>query len=27
LGSTQTAAWLGPREGCRLMPEADRLPD
>ncbi|MGU1585287.1 amidase, partial [Pseudomonas aeruginosa] len=21
------AAWLGPREGCRLMPEADRLPD
>lgn len=26
LGSTQTAAWIGPREGCRLLPEADALP-
>ncbi|KAF1052372.1 MAG: hypothetical protein GAK43_01957 [Stenotrophomonas maltophilia] len=27
LGSTQTAAWIGPREGCRLLPQADALPD
>lgn len=27
LGSTQTAAWLGAREGCRLMPQADALPN
>lgn len=27
LGSTQTAAWLGAREGCRLMPQADALPE
>ncbi|AGI25951.1 amidase [Pseudomonas sp. MT3] len=26
LGSTQTAAWLGAREGCQLMPQADELP-
>src|SRR5215207_8613466 len=26
LGSTQTAAWLGPRQGCQLLPEADALP-
>lgn len=26
LGSTQTAAWLSAREGCRLMPQADELP-
>ena len=26
LGSSQTAAWLGPREGCRLLPAADALP-
>ncbi|PWU29542.1 amidase [Pseudomonas sp. RW407] len=25
LGSTQTAAWFGPREGCRLLPQADAL--
>lgn len=25
LGSTQTAAWIGPREGCRLLPQADAL--
>ncbi|MCJ1885795.1 amidase [Pseudomonas sp. LA21] len=27
LGSTQTAAWLGTREGCRLMSQADELPN
>lgn len=27
LGTTQTAAWLGVREGCRLMSQADDLPD
>ncbi|WP_152225904.1 amidase [Pseudomonas sp. SCB32] len=27
LGSTQTATWLGAREGCRLMPQADELPN
>ena len=27
LGSTQTAAWLGAREGCQLMPQADDLPE
>lgn len=26
LGATSTAAWLGPRQGCQLLPEADRLP-
>lgn len=26
LGSSQTAAWQGPREGCQLLPEADALP-
>ncbi|MES2821077.1 MAG: amidase [Pseudomonadota bacterium] len=26
LGSTQTAVWLGPREGCLLLPQADALP-
>ena len=26
LGSTQTAAWLGQRQGCQLVPEADALP-
>lgn len=26
LGSTQSAAWFGAREGCRLLPEADRQP-
>ncbi|MCY1414171.1 hypothetical protein D9M71_296140 [compost metagenome] len=26
LGSTQTAVWVGAREGCRLLPEADALP-
>ncbi|MGL4316742.1 MAG: amidase [Pseudomonas sp.] len=26
LGSSQTAAWLGPREGCQLQPQADPLP-
>ncbi|WP_371369631.1 amidase [Pseudomonas sp. QL9] len=25
LGSTQTAAWISPREGCRLLPQADAL--
>lgn len=27
LGSTQTATWLGAREGCQLMPQADDLPE
>ena len=27
LGSTQTAAWLGAREGCQLMPQAGTLPE
>lgn len=27
LGSTQTAAWLGAREGCQLMPQAYDLPE
>lgn len=26
LGRSQTAAWLGPRQGCQLLPEADALP-
>ncbi len=26
LGSTQTAAWQGPRQGCQLLPKADSLP-
>ncbi|TXH94368.1 MAG: amidase [Pseudomonas sp.] len=25
LGSTQTAAWLGERQGCRLLEQADPL--
>lgn len=25
LGSSQTAAWLGAREGCQLQPQADAL--
>lgn len=27
LGSSQTAAWLGPRQGCRLLPAATALPE
>ncbi|WP_263145177.1 amidase [Pseudomonas sp. RIT-PI-AD] len=27
LGSTQSAAWVSPRQGCRLLPEADALPE
>ncbi|UVE18669.1 amidase [Pseudomonas sp. LS44] len=27
LGSTQSAAWLGAHEGCRLLPQAAALPD
>lgn len=27
LGSTQSAQWLGPRQGCQLLPEAAQLPD
>ncbi|MGH8352462.1 MAG: amidase [Pseudomonas sp.] len=26
LGRTHSAAWLSPREGCRLLPTADALP-
>ncbi|WPC04226.1 amidase [Pseudomonas benzenivorans] len=26
LGSTQSAQWLGPRQGCRLLPQAAPLP-
>ncbi|BAN50400.1 hypothetical protein [Metapseudomonas resinovorans] len=26
LGRSSTAAWLGPRQGCQLLPEADPLP-
>jgi hypothetical protein len=26
LGRVQTAAWISPREGCRLLPQADALP-
>ncbi|HSC83706.1 MAG TPA: amidase [Pseudomonas sp.] len=26
LGSSQTAAWLGQRDGCQLQPQADPLP-
>jgi len=26
LGRVNTAAWLGPREGCRLLEQADPLP-
>ncbi|MBS7663750.1 amidase [Pseudomonas lalucatii] len=26
LGSSQSAQWLGPRQGCRLLPEAVALP-
>ncbi|HLA32872.1 MAG TPA: amidase [Pseudomonas sp.] len=26
LGSTQTAQWLGPRQGCQLLPESAPLP-
>lgn len=26
LGSNQTAAWIGPRDGCQLQPQADPLP-
>ncbi|HEX5843681.1 MAG TPA: amidase [Pseudomonas sp.] len=26
LGSTQSAQWLGPRQGCQLLPEAAPLP-
>lgn len=26
LGRSNTAAWLGPREGCRLLERADALP-
>ncbi|MBF7729602.1 amidase [Pseudomonas sp. N040] len=26
LGRSNTAAWLGPREGCRLLDQADALP-
>jgi hypothetical protein len=25
LGSTHTAQWLGPREGCQLLPQAADL--
>lgn len=27
LGSTQSAQWLGPREGCQLLPHAAALPE
>ncbi len=27
LGSTQSAAWLGPRQGCQLLPQASALPE
>lgn len=27
LGRSHSAAWFGPREGCRLLPEAQRLPE
>lgn len=27
LGRSSTAAWLGPREGCRLLEQADALPE
>jgi len=27
LGRIHTAAWLGPRQGCRLLPVADSLPE
>ena len=27
LGSTQSAQWLGPREGCQLLPQAAALPE
>jgi len=27
LGSTQTAAYIGQREGCQLLPQAAALPD
>ncbi|AYC34131.1 amidase [Pseudomonas cavernae] len=27
LGSTQSAAWIGPHEGCRLLPQAAALPE
>lgn len=26
LGSTQSAQWLGPRQGCQLLPQAAQLP-
>lgn len=26
LGSTQSAQWLGPRQGCQLLPEPAALP-
>jgi hypothetical protein len=26
LGRSNTAAWIGPREGCRLLEQADKLP-
>jgi len=26
LGSTQSAQWLGPRQGCQLLPQAAPLP-
>ena len=27
LGSTQSAQWLGPRQGCQLLPQAAALPE
>jgi hypothetical protein len=27
LGSTQTAQWLGPRQGCQLLAQAAALPE
>ena len=26
MGRTHTAGWIGARQGCRLLPQADRLP-
>ncbi|MGX5220621.1 amidase [Pseudomonas segetis] len=27
LGSSQSAQWLGPRQGCQLLPQAADLPE
>ncbi|MET1080012.1 MAG: amidase [Pseudomonas sp.] len=27
LGSSQTAVWVGQRQGCQLLPQADALPE